>query len=316
MDKVWSRCVLASLPSGCVVSVTGTDAVAIINNLTTNDIRKLPIDGVCESFITDVRGWVVAHCMVARLPEMILLIGQFPDPEIIVRHIDRYIVREDATPANRSADLCVFLLDGAGSDALLLRILNGDKPFANRHMLTSIGFSGGDVLFLSAPLTSMGSRLAVVPANLADAFRSTLLAGGFAWCDQLDEIESLRIANFWPLAGREIGEKTLPQELDRDSATISFTKGCYLGQETVARLDARGQLQKKLCLVRVMGEPKGDQDISRDGKLAGHITSVGATGRDGSTLVLAYLKRGNFDPGTHLKLGELAAEVLAPPQLA
>lgn len=305
---------MSKLPLGCVISVKGSDAIAVVNNLSTNDIRKLPIAGVCETFVTEVHGWVVAHGMVARLMDELLLVGQFPDPESIVRHIDRYIVREDATPATRANDFAIFLMDGQDTGSRLASVFGSEVGSTNPDAITSAEFSGSQVLLIDAPIASNCSRLAIVPSPVENLFEAQLIAAGFAGSDSSD-VELRRIASFWPLAGREIVEKTLPQELDRDSIAISFTKGCYLGQETVARLDARGQLQKKLGLLRVHGRVGEYRELSRDGKPAGHITSIGWDDGGDTSLALGYLKRGNGDAGTQLQCGTLPVEVLPSPQL-
>ncbi len=80
----------------------------------------------------------------------------------------------------------------------------------------------------------------------------------------LSEWQTLRIRNRWPVLGADYDDRNLPQELDRDASAISFHKGCYLGQETVARLDALGQVQKKL--VRLLIKLSPDQAVAAAGE--------------------------------------------------
>ena len=102
------------------------------------------------------------------------------------------------------------------------------------------------------------------------------------------------------------------QELDRDRQAISFTKGCYLGQETIARLDARGQLQKKLCLIELTPsrEIAIGATLYNGEKEVGHITSLARDPASGSVRALAILRRGNFAAGTQLTGNGFEAQVL------
>ncbi|MEK0425721.1 MAG: hypothetical protein RJB11_1812, partial [Planctomycetota bacterium] len=124
-----------------------------------------------------------------------------------------------------------------------------------------------------------------------------------------------RISNFWPWYGVDITEKNLPQEIGIDSRTISFKKGCYLGQETVARLDALGQVQKQMGLVELRSpssqEFRMPYELIYEGKSIGFLTSacksdlINTSGA--SWMGLAMLKRGYFQStlGIQLDTGEL-----------
>jgi len=123
-------------------------------------------------------------------------------------------------------------------------------------------------------------------------------------CDDRTGWEQARIENFWPWFGVDVDDKNLPQELDIDARAISFKKGCYLGQETVARLDALGQVQKRLCLVDVYQKssdtsvpvaPVVGQSLHVEGKQIGTITSLVQTPLDKHHwIALAMLKRSAF----------------------
>jgi folate-binding protein YgfZ len=134
----------------------------------------------------------------------------------------------------------------------------------------------------------------------------------------------MRVKHFLPLIGIDFDDKTLPQELDRDSRAISFKKGCYLGQETIARLDALGQVQKKLVRLRI--ETKTDKEISLDveskfgpkvgekllldDKEAGWITSLSNETPD-TWHALGYVRRSAFPLGSKLIAHGLEATVVS-----
>jgi hypothetical protein len=104
----------------------------------------------------------------------------------------------------------------------------------------------------------------------------------------------------------------LPQEVNRDAHAISFTKGCYLGQETDARIDALGHVNRKLVLLRWQGpEPlQPGQDLKLEGQVVGRVTSAAWSPRCGGSLALAYLRRGLDRPGTRFETEDGIAEVV------
>jgi folate-binding protein YgfZ len=111
--------------------------------------------------------------------------------------------------------------------------------------------------------------------------------------------------------GIDIWDKCIPQEVDRTAQAICFTKGCYLGQETIARLDALGQIQKKLSIVQseLPALCSGSQLLAGE-KEVGRITSS-VQSNAGST-ALAVLRRGFYEPGTELRCGHAIVLVIEP----
>lgn len=269
-----------ALDQPLVVEFTGPDAGKILHNLTTNHIQLLAVGDAIESFITDVRGWVVAHGLVYRAEEnRWFILGQHPDTGSVVAHADRYIIREQVVVRDHSASASVHLCssEAAHSEAATHTELH-HCPWRAFGQDTKLGFQ----------LNSQSQAL-VSPENAP------------SW-------QLMRIAHFWPRMGLDIWEKCIPQELDRNEQAISFTKGCYLGQETIARLDARGQIQKKLCLLKLDGSVSaGDKLLFNDAEV-GHITSTAAI--DDEVLALAQIRRGYFALDTRFTCQGFAAQVI------
>ena len=125
--------------------------------------------------------------------------------------------------------------------------------------------------------------------------------------------EAARIEAGFPLHVRDITERNLPQEVARDDRTISFRKGCYLGQETVARIDALGHVNQLLVGLRFAGQevaPPG-LELFTDAAKAGHVTSAAFSPRQQCAVALAYVRRGHHTPGTRLDSSHGTAEVIS-----
>lgn len=268
-----------ALDQPLVVEFSGPDAGKILHNLTTNHIQLLAVGDAIESFVTDVRGWVVAHGLVYRAEEnRWFILGQHPDAGAVVAHADRYIIREQVALRDHSASASVYLCcpDDAHVEAATPEL--NHCPWRAFGQDAKLGFQLDGQ---SPPHAS--------PENAP------------SW-------QLMRIAHFWPRMGLDIWEKCIPQELDRNEQAISFTKGCYLGQETIARLDARGQIQKRLSLLKLDSNVSvGDKLLFNDAEV-GHITSIAAI--EGGALALAQIRRGYFAVDTRFTCQGFAAQVI------
>jgi folate-binding protein YgfZ len=142
---------------------------------------------------------------------------------------------------------------------------------------------------------------------------SSLVAAGATACDAA-ALEAARIEAGWPSYGIDITEKNLPQEVGRDATAISFTKGCYLGQETVARIDALGHVNRHLVRLRFEGRaiPSPGAELTADGQPAGNVTSAAWSAGWQAPIALAYLRRGSDAPGTRIAWSGGAGEVVDP----
>jgi hypothetical protein len=127
--------------------------------------------------------------------------------------------------------------------------------------------------------------------------------------------EAARIEAGFPLYGRDITDRNLPQEVARDDRTISFRKGCYLGQETVARIDALGHVNQLLVGLRFAGPnviPVG-MELSAAAAKVGQVTSAAISPLQQGSVALGYVRRGHQAPGTRLESSQGTAEVVSLP---
>ncbi len=141
-----------------------------------------------------------------------------------------------------------------------------------------------------------------------------LLAAGAVECGEA-AFQALRIEAGTPLFGVDFNADNLPQEVGRDELAISFTKGCYLGQETVARIDALGHVNQSLVGVRFAGQivPPAGLELTSGEDSAGRVTSASYSPRLESPLALAMVRRPWISPGTRLESAAGPCEVVDLP---
>jgi folate-binding protein YgfZ len=113
--------------------------------------------------------------------------------------------------------------------------------------------------------------------------------GGLEPTLSADDLEARRVAAGVPRWGREIDDRVLPAEAGLDATHISFEKGCYPGQEPVARLHFRGHPNRSLRVLQLDRVPDYDAELVHDGKVVGRVTSA-VQRRDGSVIALAYVR--------------------------
>lgn len=303
---------LVDLTSRTRVELTGSDCASFLHNLCTNDIKRLTPGTGCEAFLLDARGHVLAHVFVLCYPESLLLETVPEQAKAIVGHLDRYLIRERVELHDRSSAWQEWLLAGPLAAEILER-LAGEAPGA---MLASVqcALAGSPASAVKVPLTEATGFLLIAPNETGADIERALNEAGAAPCTAAT-FDIARLENGFPFYSRDITDKNLPQEVARDRAAISFNKGCYLGQETVARIDALGHVNKMLCRLRFAGSdvPEPGMQVCAAGQPVGQVTSSVFSPRLSAPLALAYIRRGSHQPGTILDSDAGAAEVLAPP---
>jgi folate-binding protein YgfZ len=163
-------------------------------------------------------------------------------------------------------------------------------------------------------ITGADAFLLSVSSESSGALKRALQDAGCVECTPA-ALDAARIEQGFPLFGRDISDQNLPQEVHRDALAISFVKGCYLGQETVARIDALGHVNKLLVGLRGHGPsvPEPGSEIFADGQPVGRVTSATYSPKLGAPLVLGYVKRGKESLGTRLSNAAGELEVIALP---
>ncbi len=263
-----------SLTGRTQVEITGADRASFLHNFCTNHIKGLATGQGCEAFVTSIKGRILFHVLVYAGAESLWIETEPGYGPALIAHLDQYIITEDVQLADRTEEMEQLYLSGAGVEGLLSRVF--DTPVtlpANHSQILHAG-----VLVRHWGLgAALGVSLVVSLAAL-DSWRSKLLAAG-AVAAPAELFEALRIEAGFPKHGVDITEEHLAQEANRTKLAISFTKGCYLGQEPIARIDALGHVNRLLCGVTTAesaGFPAGSEVFTtRDTPTpAGTLTSA------------------------------------------
>ena len=272
--------------------VTGADAVTFIENFTTAKVSDLLPGAGCEGFFCDARGWVIDLVLIRRTNDGLVLRMEPGRAAHLRSHLDRYHIREDLELLDQSEGLRSLLVSGAPAAHWLEKHFDQSLPAAPANFAEGLLTAAAGAAPVPARLTLIdwyGPSGFLVETTAGEQLAAAFTAAGLPQA-ATGTVLARRLRRGWPLA-EDIPEKTLPQELGLDGRAICFSKGCYLGQETVARLDALGHVNRQLMLLAVAGEEPvalGAAVVSGDTQVA-VVTSAAAATDDAGWLALAIL---------------------------
>lgn len=291
---------LIELPGRTQIELAGADRAKYLHNLCTNEIKKLAPGSGLEAMWLNAKGHILFHGVVYNRGETLVIDTMAGLNERLAQHLDRYLIREQVVIADRTAAWRVWQLVGPGAND----VLRGagvselpEGPWGN----ADVSIAGLPVQLRRASSLSVPAWQVVASVEHAAPVNQALLQAGARSCDPA-AFEPLRIEAGWPMTDVDITDKNLPQELNRDATAISFVKGCYIGQETVARIDALGHVNKYLARLKFAPDtaPQPGDELTHDGQPIGSVASVAYSPRCGSYVGLGYVRRGLHTPGTTL----------------
>jgi folate-binding protein YgfZ len=286
------------------IEVNGKDARTFLHNLCTNDIKSLPAEGACETFFATNKAKAIASATIYhRSMEGGDRFWLDAGPGLgakLAKHLDRYLISEQVEIAERTADFGQLHLAGPEAPSLVAKVRERLPDLVVHHLGDPLGLPGFDLLVASpkaGELWQSLSSLGITPAGL-------------------EAYELLRIEAGTPIYGKDIDDERFVVEVNRTPQTISYAKGCYLGQEPIVMARDRGHVNRKLLGVKILGEgpvPHGAK-LFHEAKEAGQVTSSVVSPRFGP-IALAYIRRGHDSPGTKLQVegASRTAEVVGLP---
>ena len=286
---------------------SGPDHLDLLHRLTTNHFLELPPGEGLEAVFPDNRGRIVCCGSFTRLdPDTTLLVIPSSNGERLVEWLDRYIFNEEVSICNLTPKTAAIELIGPESIASLSGVCpmveGGRKLISAHHLITTTSQDPWLVGLQYGRLT--GVRVMGNSAVLETLLSQLHVAGTV----QLSEngFEIIRVEEGCPALERELTEEHNPWEAGLDRA-IHLGKGCYLGQEVIARLDTYDKVKQRLVglRMRVACQTRGSSRlVSSDGRNAGKLTSSVLSPTITSRIALAYVRNQFCTPGTELVFEE------------
>jgi tRNA-modifying protein YgfZ len=297
------------------VFMRGKDRVALLQRLSTNDIARLRPGQGARTVLTTPIGRIIDVLTVHVLEDALLIVTSPGQGGPIWAHLKKNIFFNDQVSLEAAGRTHGQLaLYGAGAAALLEQVSGAVLSELPPQYSTTIDLADAQVLVARREPIGGASFTLYLPAEQLDAVRDALVAGGALSLDA-DTLDVLRVERGYGAFGRELSQEYIPLETGLLDA-VSFTKGCYVGQEIIARMESRGRLAKVLRGLKLMTNDEGPttkdagsdrlvfgrwsfvapMKLEVDGKEAGDLTSVVVSPRFGP-IGLAYVRSAHAAPG-------------------
>ncbi len=283
--------------------ITGPDRTRWLNGMVSNNIRDLAPGHGVYSFFLNPQGHILGDMYVYNRGDSMILDTDVAQAERIASKLKRYIIMDKVEIDDASPTFSAIGLHGPKS-LEVLRAAGLDVPELAPLEIKNVGWHDA-----SMPLVRTlqdGYEIWAGADNAYGVWESLLKSGGVAVGSEALEI--WRILSGIPRYEQDIRERDLPQETRQEQA-LSFTKGCYIGQEIVERIRSRGAVHRILTGFRFHGAPPvPGTKIEKDGREVGEITSVTTVPSIGA-IGLGYVRREAGGPGTTLHIGGTEATI-------
>lgn len=270
---------LIDLTSRAKFRLVGEDCLRFLNGQLTNDLRQLQTGETVYACALTAKGKLCGDLYVTAADDGFLLDWETALRQGLAARLERYIIADDVALEDVTEQFgLLHLLDQALPEQMPKEVMA-----ARSNRFAELGH---DLFFPMQLMAELMSHLGAEP----------LTAG---------QLEELRIERGIPKWGSELAEDVIPVEAGLDDRAISYTKGCYLGQEIISRIKSVGHVNRHLRGLRLLqGEhiPQGAQMALSDGKIVGKVTSSCLSERIGAWIGLGFVRRGSDTPGTCLEL--------------
>ena len=299
--------------------VSGSEAVIFLNGLITNDMKTLAVNSWMPAVLPNVQGRLIAAVRVIHRDDGFLIDSEWTSFGIVAKLLERFTLAGDFRVKDLTSETAMLSIQGSNAAEVIRQALGEAAATVAREQVAAAQFEHGcEVTVIRATHTGEDGFDLFINTTEAEGLRVALIAAG-AQPIGSDTAETLRIEAGIPRFGIDMDETKVVTETNLDDA-VSFTKGCYIGQEIIARIKYRGHVAKKLTGVLLEQEvavESGAKILSTDDREIGSITSSTISPRLRHTIALAYVKYDHLEPGTAVKIvsaaGEFSATVVELP---
>ncbi len=285
-----------------LLTVTGKDRAAFLNGLLTNDATMIDEDGGQHSALLTLKARVLADLYLYRQTDSILIDTGNSPAASVKAELDRFIITEDVQVKNSTEHFVLLSVQGPKSAKAINETLRTDVD-----QLKSLHHVGlGPSTIIRRDRTGLGGYDIVLPKLEAEpVWQGFLLKQGDSNLRPVGSkaLEVLRLEASYPKYGVDVDQDIIVLEAGFKDA-ISFTKGCYMGQEVVARATHIGRVNKQLVQFEIGGAsvPSSRSKLSSNGAEAGFVTSAAFSPGLGKVVALGYANRDFAKEGTQLTI--------------
>lgn len=293
------------------IRVTGSEALMFLNGLVTNDMKTLEENRWMPAVFPNVQGRIIAAVRIVRTTDGYVIDTEATTHDRVLKAIERFILAGDFKVTDLTDSTTMLTVQGKSAKKVIEKIV-GEAGDLDQNCVREIQWRDQSLMLMRATHTAEDGFDLMVPTENATALWDNLVEAG-ARPTGYDALVKLRIEAGVPRFGHDMDETNVVTETNLDNA-ISYTKGCYVGQEIIVRIKHRGHVAKKLTgLVfdRDVAIQPATAVQSEAGVEIGRITSATFSPELNRTIALAYIKYEFLNPGTTVKANSSAGPVSA-----
>lgn len=294
---------LIDYSSQAQVELRGADRAAFLHHLLTNDITRLAPGAGCRAALLTAAAKLVADLLVVADRDTHRLWCDAGRAAVVAETLERYRFSEQVSIANLERAQALLAVEGPAALQILDGLLGAPLPLPHAGTHTTVSLDGLPLSVMRHSLLGGTGVLCWCPAEDAPAVWALLRARGAPLGLRPVGWEALNVARIEagvPWFGLDMDESNLLPETGLEAVTVSETKGCYLGQEIIARLVTYGSVSQKLVGLLLEGGsvPSPGDQILRDGEPVGRVTSACWSPSLNRLVGMGYVKRGTYESGT------------------
>jgi folate-binding protein YgfZ len=311
-------------PDRGLIVVTGSDRVRWTQGMLSNDVATLtddPARSGCHALLLTPQGRIAADLHVLHREDALWLETARDAVHDVIARLDRLLIADDVALADASAAWSHAALEGPRATEILARAAGREVEIAP-DCCAELTLGGVATTVGAWGWSGEAAYQLIAPAGSAEALRAAVFeAAGAEGVEPGDAetLEVLRVEAGVPRLGAELGLDGLPGEVGLVGRAVSLSKGCYTGQEIVARMASRDAVAHRLVgfvfedaeALRGGAVAPGAEVVSGDARI-GEITSVCHSQRAGA-IALGFVKRAHAEPGASVRVGAAAARIAALP---
>ncbi|MCH7737618.1 MAG: aminomethyl transferase family protein [Chloroflexi bacterium] len=294
------------------LKATGEDGLDLLNRLSTNKVVDLGAGEGAVTVLTTDRGRIIDVLGVVNQGDHVILLTSPRRQQAVIEWLDKYTIMEDLTVEDVTSETAMLAL--VGPDAGKILGLTSAEISQDSLAVHPVQLGGFDAFAVEQPFGTLSRYWLISTPDAAAGLWQHLTDNGATPLGST-AMDALRVNFGVPEYGPELGEPYNPLEAGL-IGSVDFTKGCYIGQEVIARLDSYKKVQKYLVSLRfdTQASVSPGDELLQDGKPVGTITSVAPETTDGALKGLGYVKAAIASPGARLDVagqGEGSVEILA-----
>lgn len=285
------------------IRARGEDRLRFLHAMASQPVESLSPGQGTYAFFLNAQGHIQADAELRVCQDHVLIETEPEAAGTLLRHLERFIIMDDVTLEDATASLAAIALEGPRSDAVAAEVF-GELPQGPHGHLES-----GGVLIARGSLTGAPGLRLITATGRKESLVADLERAGAA-AAKAEDFRVVRVENQVPRFGEDFSDATLPHETQRLEA-VSFTKGCYLGQEIVERVRSRGQVNRLLTGLEIDGSiaPAAQSAVLFEGREVGRISSPVYSPHLGKILAFGMLRRQAAAEGSEITVEGLRGRV-------